>query len=85
MGIEKFNLEGVGMVAERVIDGRREKSCDGMVMACRSIGCSQLERVPTPAAHSQGLRAYLLPKKRNTMTSCSCTQSSCSYVLSGCI
>jgi hypothetical protein len=40
MCIEKFDFEGVGMVAERVIDGRREKSCDGMVMACRSIGCA---------------------------------------------
>jgi hypothetical protein len=28
MGIEKFDFEGVGMVTERVIDGRREKSCD---------------------------------------------------------
>ena len=40
MGIEKFDFECVGMVAESVIDGRREKSCDGMAMTCpsRSIG-----------------------------------------------
>jgi hypothetical protein len=50
MGIEKFNFEGVGMVVERVIDGRRERSpvmawyCNGMSEHWLR---SQLERVPT--------------------------------------
>jgi len=57
MGIEKFDFEGVGMVAERVIDGGREKSCDGMVMACRSIGCAvNLHGSPAARSHWQVLR-----------------------------
>jgi hypothetical protein len=36
-------------------------------------------RGPFPGTHG-----LLTSKKRNTMTSSSCTQSSCSYVLSGC-
>jgi hypothetical protein len=41
MGIDEFDFEGIGMIAERGIDGGRErvmKSCDGTAMACRSIG-----------------------------------------------
>jgi hypothetical protein len=57
MGIEKFDFEGVGMVAERVIDGRREKSCDDMVMACRSIGRAvnlNGSRLPRPVPRDSG-------------------------------
>jgi hypothetical protein len=71
MCIEKFDFEGVGMVAEKSLMVEERSPVMAWyctVMACRSFGCAVNVSTCT-GPDSRGPFPGLLPKKRNTMTS----------------